>query len=354
MAKLRSLVALTVLGLVTAVVVLRLSTAQRGPETPRYDFSQVQTWQLSGWRELGGARVPWEIAYQRSPQFYRESQGQELLLLSDESSLRVFAPREGYTRPVAFISNSRAQAPTLDPILPRATAERDARTQLPTHFRWVRTGKLTGELQARYNQPLTLVKNRLPLPKNTLTIDLTRRPPFTTAQGQASASGLTVRGEAWQDPKGTVKLELRYWLGDQPVGPELPLRVAALIPDLYRGPEVVYASIRDEHDQAYRVWGVRPQRLSPPARDERRGGRREGRFNGAVLSGVPLLETNLLQVQAQPGKPLAAAKSLRLPLDLGLQRKPGGAASLKTGFTTSVHLDLTVPVQRSKAIFPLP
>ena len=328
MAKHRSFLLLFAVGLTTLGVLLRLAQNSKVPERFHYDVTALRSWQLTGWREHKRTHVPWEITYQRSPFYYRERYGGELLVLTEEGCLTVFPPTPGQTHFVSVLAPSRSQRSNLESFLEWAAPERDPATHLPKRYLWQRNERLTAELSATYNQPLTPEMTQVKLPQETLKIDLLYSRPDNVSAGTATKNGLTVRAEARQDPTGVVRVNLQYWLGKTPVTPELPLHVETLVPDLYQNQERIRASIRDDRNRIYQILGLQTHRM----------------ISQSLVSGVPLNEESYLTPTEKNGAIPPLAKTLTLPLDLSVQFKDPSAAGIKIGLAISAHVVLTVPI----------
>jgi len=75
---------------------------------------KTHTWHLAGWQNKMGKQIPWEIWGRRSPYFYREQIGDEILQDDGTHRIHVIPPQRMHSRGIVLRMPSRPLAPTTD------------------------------------------------------------------------------------------------------------------------------------------------------------------------------------------------------------------------------------------------
>ncbi|MES2465153.1 MAG: hypothetical protein V4671_31690 [Armatimonadota bacterium] len=104
MEKKRTLLRRTFAGAIAAVVVAFLLVGPRylsrfAVSDVRAAVQRAKTWHFVGWRIQDGRKVRWEVWGRRSPFFYREQIGQEILIDDGKQRMRLFPAGGTANRP---------------------------------------------------------------------------------------------------------------------------------------------------------------------------------------------------------------------------------------------------------------
>jgi hypothetical protein len=101
--------ALAVAAAVLVAVVLPSSLPRRSlaAEVGRA-LERANTWHLSGWKRIGGERVPWEVWGRRRPFLFYEKVGGDITFDDGRERLRIFAPDAKLGRPSGLVVRTRA------------------------------------------------------------------------------------------------------------------------------------------------------------------------------------------------------------------------------------------------------
>jgi len=271
--------------LVTAALVLWLVLAPQGRHghilaaTVRQALQGVNTWHLQGWRLVEGKRVSWEVWGRRSPFFYRELLGAQVIQDDGAERVQVFPPdpaigrltglvvktssRPGdeaenkgldfATRYTVWPDNMKPWRETRDQVVfnendagmngPGTVTDNlytvDKQTALPVQIE-VRRGnnrtpaRLTSEfLMAEYDAPLPDLGAAPRWPSGYAVLDATRTAPDGTLprENAASADGVSVQmTPLGEDAEGNILVNVHAWLGSVPLGTRPPLYANVGVP----------------------------------------------------------------------------------------------------------------------------
>ena len=69
-------------------------------------LERTNTWHLSGWRQIGGKRVPWEIWGRRKPFLYYEAVGNNAVYDDGTTQTRIYSAGDGLTQGLAVLTKS--------------------------------------------------------------------------------------------------------------------------------------------------------------------------------------------------------------------------------------------------------
>ncbi len=241
----------------------------------RQAVSNVNTWHLKGWKLQNGKPLAWEVWGRRTPFFYREQVGQDVIVDDGRSRVSLFAPLKRNGRPDASgialktpsmpdASNTRwsytqmvAQWDNIS-LRPDAQTAEDAtfdfaasgvflgggddtmadllytvnrQTWLPTHYE-ARLGKPNAKhtlaaLNADYNAPVPADVTQLPsIPPTYKVYDAAQSAP--TGENTVTRNGITVQTiPLLLTSDGLILLRVKTWLGGALIDRYGPLLIGA-------------------------------------------------------------------------------------------------------------------------------
>jgi hypothetical protein len=292
--------------LVTAALVLWLVLAPQGQHgrlqaaTIRQALQGVNTWHLSGWKLVEGKRVSWEVWGRRSPFFYRERLGEQIIQDDGAERVQVFPPDPALWRPTGLVVKTSSRpgdnaenkgldfvtryAVWPDNMMPwRETRDQvvfnendagmqgpgtvtdnlytvDKQTALPVQIE-VRRGnnrtpdRLTSEsLTAEYDVPLPDA-GAAPQPPSYQILDATRTAPASSLprENATRANGITVQVmPLGEDADGNVLVNVHAWLGGVLLAtPHLPLFAFAEVLHNLGGRASSLPAVHDDQGRGY-------------------------------------------------------------------------------------------------------
>lgn len=238
--------------------------------TVRQALSNVNTWHLHGWKIVEGKRVPWEVWGRRSPFFYREQVGGQIIQDDGAERVQVFPPDPAIGRPAGLVVKTASQPgtentgwnfPTLfavwqggakpwqetrDQVVfnlndagmqgPGTVTDNlytvDKQTALPVQIE-VRRGsnqspaRQTSEfLTAEYDIPLPDLGTEAQWPSQYRVVDAVSTAPASTLprENTASSNGVTVQvTPLGEDAQGNILVTVHAWLGNVLLGVRPPV-----------------------------------------------------------------------------------------------------------------------------------
>lgn len=293
--------------LATAALVLWLTLAPQGRHgrilaaTVRQALQGVNTWHLQGWKLVEGKRVSWEVWGRRSPFFYRERLGAQVIQDDGAERVQVFPPDPAIGRPgglvvktssrpgneaedkgldfatryAAWPDNMKPWQETRDQVVfnendagmqgPGTVTDNlytvDKQTALPVQIE-VRRGnnrtpaRLTSEfLTAEYDVPLPDSGGTPRGPSNYAVLDATGSTPVSRLprENAASASGVTVQvTPLGEDADGNILVKVHVWLGNVLLGtPHLPFFAFAEVLHNLGGRASSPPAVHDDQGRGY-------------------------------------------------------------------------------------------------------
>ncbi len=238
----------------------------------RQAVSRVNTWHLKGWKLQNGKQTIWEVWGRRSPFFYREQVGEDVVIDDGKRRVSAYAPldsRSGGRSTGIFLigpslqggdnvrwSYARLVNQWNGDLRPMEQTASEAiynfpesgifnggafdsatdllyyvslRTRLPVHYE-ARLGMADRKqriamLDAEFNRAIPVREDSLDTDTSGYSVlDATK--PFPVEQNMASENGITVRANPLLvGPDGQVLLRVRAWFGSIPLNDESPVRV---------------------------------------------------------------------------------------------------------------------------------
>jgi len=301
--------------LVTAALVLWLVLAPQGRHgrilaaTVREALEGVNTWHLQGWKLVGGKRVPWEVWGRRSPFFYREQLGAQIITDDGVERTQVFPPDPAIGRPTGLVvktssrpgdedentgwnftkmfaarpDNMKPWQETRDQVVfkfndagmqgPGTVTDNlytvDKRTAFPVQIEARRgsnqsPNRLTAEfLTAEYDVPLPDLETAPQWPSSYPVFDATRSIPASSLprENAASSNGITVQvTPLGEDSEGNVLVRVHAWLGSVLLGGRPPLYANVSVPWNLGDTAASPPAARDDQGRGYIAVEVQEER----------------------------------------------------------------------------------------------
>ncbi len=292
--------------LVTATLVLWLTLAPQGRHgrimaaTVRQALEDVNTWHLQGWKLVGGKRVPWEVWGRRSPFFYREQLGGQVITDDGAERTQVFPPDPAIGRPMGLVvktssrpgdedantgwnftkmfaarpDNMKPWQETRDQVVfdendagmqgPGTVTDNlyivDKQTALPVQIE-VRRGndkssdRLTSEfLTAEYDVPLPDLGAVPQWPSSCPVFDATNSIPASSLprENAVSSNGITVQmTPLGEDSEGNILVNVHAWLGGVLLGRRPPIYAHVDVPRNLGGAAAAPPAAQDDLGRGY-------------------------------------------------------------------------------------------------------
>jgi len=292
--------------LVTATLVLWLTLAPQGRHgrimaaTVRQALEDVNTWHLQGWKLVGGKRVPWEVWGRRSPFFYREQLGGQVITDDGAERTQVFPPDPAIGRPMGLVvktssrpgdedentgwnftkmfaarpDNMKPWQETRDQVVfnfndagmqgPGTVTDNlyivDKQTALPVQIEVRRgndksSGRLTSEsLAAEYDVPLPDLGAVPQWPSSYPVFDATNSIPASSLprENAVSSNGITVQmTPLGEDSEGNILVNVHAWLGGVLLGTRSPLYAHVDVPKNLSGAAAAPPAAHDDLGRDY-------------------------------------------------------------------------------------------------------
>lgn len=290
----------------TTVLVAGLTLAPQGRHgrimaaTVRQALENVNTWHLRGWKLIEGKQVPWEVWGRRSPFFYREQIGAQVIIDDGVKRVQVFPPDSAMSRPTGLVvktssrpgdntenkgldfatryavwpDNMKPWQETRDQVVfnendagmqgPGTVTDNlytvDKNTALPVQIE-VRRGhyqspvRLTSEfLTVEYDVPLPNSGAAPQWPSNYAVLDAASSIPASSLprENAASSNGVTVQVTPLaEDLEGNVLVNVHAWLGDLLLGVRPPLYANVSVPWSLGGTAASPPAAQDDFGRGY-------------------------------------------------------------------------------------------------------
>lgn len=273
----------------------RANKALTPAEEVRTALQKINTWHLTGWTLVDGKRVPWEVWGRRTPFFYREQVGEDIVLDDGRQRVAIFAPHSERWRPDGVFLRAPSapesqnvrwsyermvehwkpewkpwQQTTTEAVFNERDVNMDGpgtvsdclytvnkRDWLPIQYELRKgngkTRQTTAFLRTEYNTPLPETALRPPQTMQGYRIYDTQKIPLNLPEENVvHKDGLTVQVKPLLlDKQGNLLLQVRGWFGDTLIDEQSPIRLYADVPRTMNGEELLPYPTTDDQSRPY-------------------------------------------------------------------------------------------------------